>query len=264
MRWADMDLLGHVNNVRYLDYLTEGRVALLLEHGVDPSTARVLGHRIGFVAPMVFGRAPAQVRAWLVDSSPGGDRVCFAQEVSSETDGERTVHLRTETDVLLADVAADTFAESPRFPGHDWRPLHADLASTEQPTRHRYQVTLRERDLGVLGAARDDALLELFQESRIRYFMDLHTRGEEWSQHVVARTDLVLSADVRPGPSLEVRSWIAHVGRTSFVVRGDLCGRASGQVAARVAVVMVGFDAATGATAPMSPAQRARLQRELA
>lgn len=263
MRWADMDLLGHVNNVRYLDYLTEGRVALLLEHGVDPSTARVLGHRIGFVAPMVFGRTPAQVRTWLVDISPAGDQVCVAQEVAGEGDGGPTVHLRTETDIELAD-AAHTFADSRRSPGHEWRPLHADLGSTAQPTRHRYQVTLRERDFGFRGVARDDALLELFQESRIRYFMDLHTRGEEWSHHVVARTDLVLAADVRPGPSLEVRSWIAHVGQSSFVVRGDLCGKATGQVAARAAVVMVGFDPETQGPAAMSQAQRARLQRELA
>ena len=28
MRWADMDLLGHVNNVTYLDYLAEARERL--------------------------------------------------------------------------------------------------------------------------------------------------------------------------------------------------------------------------------------------
>ena len=29
MRWADMDLQGHVNNVVYVDYLQEARVDML-------------------------------------------------------------------------------------------------------------------------------------------------------------------------------------------------------------------------------------------
>ena len=32
MRWADMDLLGHVNNVIYVDYLQEARVDMLRVH----------------------------------------------------------------------------------------------------------------------------------------------------------------------------------------------------------------------------------------
>ena len=33
MRWADLDLLGHVNNVVYVDYLQEARVDMLRAHG---------------------------------------------------------------------------------------------------------------------------------------------------------------------------------------------------------------------------------------
>ena len=33
MRWADMDLLGHVNNVVYVDYLQEARVDMMRTHG---------------------------------------------------------------------------------------------------------------------------------------------------------------------------------------------------------------------------------------
>ena len=33
LRWADLDLLGHVNNVRAMELLQEVRVALLLEVG---------------------------------------------------------------------------------------------------------------------------------------------------------------------------------------------------------------------------------------
>ena len=33
MRWADLDLLGHVNNVVYVDYLQEARVDMMRSHG---------------------------------------------------------------------------------------------------------------------------------------------------------------------------------------------------------------------------------------
>ena len=33
LRWADLDVLGHVNNVRYVDYLQEARVDMLSLHG---------------------------------------------------------------------------------------------------------------------------------------------------------------------------------------------------------------------------------------
>jgi len=32
MRWADMDMLGHVNNVTYVDYLQEARIDMLAAH----------------------------------------------------------------------------------------------------------------------------------------------------------------------------------------------------------------------------------------
>ena len=38
MRWADLDLLGHVNNVVYVDYLQEARVDMLRAHGREPRT----------------------------------------------------------------------------------------------------------------------------------------------------------------------------------------------------------------------------------
>ena len=43
MRWADMDLLGHVNNVVYVDYLQEARVDMLRTHG--PAAGRASSPR---------------------------------------------------------------------------------------------------------------------------------------------------------------------------------------------------------------------------
>ncbi|WP_278256592.1 acyl-CoA thioesterase [Nocardioides convexus] len=61
LRWADLDLLGHVNNVRYVDYLREARGALLracLEAaGVERHEGDgyvVVRHEVSFVAPLLF------------------------------------------------------------------------------------------------------------------------------------------------------------------------------------------------------------------
>ena len=35
VRWADLDALGHVNNVVYVDYLQEARVDMFRSHRVE-------------------------------------------------------------------------------------------------------------------------------------------------------------------------------------------------------------------------------------
>lgn len=257
-RFADMDLLGHVNNVRYLDYVTAGREALLRSHGADPAAARVLRHRVGFVAPMVFGRAPARVRSGVVGLD--GTRATLAHRVVSHGhrgDEQETLHLQVETELELTHAGSLDGAAYVDAPA--WR----DVAATDRPHRHVVTPDVRTRDLGPDGAARDDAVMEFFQEARVRYFVDLHTSGEDWGDVVVAHTDLDLHAPVRPGAGTEVRSWIGHLGSSSFSVRNVLVG-ADDTLLAETTVVLVCFDASTQQPAPMKPAQRARLEQELA
>ena len=68
LRWADLDLLGHVNNVTYVDYLQEARVDMMRSHG--PAVRRgedgrdgedlaegvvVVRHEVEFLAPLRSG-----------------------------------------------------------------------------------------------------------------------------------------------------------------------------------------------------------------
>src|SRR3954469_22354431 len=108
MRWADMDLLGHVNNVKYLEYVAEAREQLLAGTGVE--RAPVTRHRVEFAAPLVFRRRPVLVDSWFTEV--GGDRLALAHEVydaPQSPDGERIVHLRvsTELDGTLPALAQD-------------------------------------------------------------------------------------------------------------------------------------------------------------
>ncbi len=260
LRWADMDLLGHVNNVTYLDYVTEAREALFAGH--PAGRASVTRHQVDFVQPLVFHRQPVLVDTWLSGNSEA--EVELSHEVYDAPSGDqddRTVYLRATT-VLAHRLTDDEQAllEPSRAPGHEWRPLGGVDA---RPLGDTYELTVRRSDMDSADQARPGVFFEYVQEARIRYIMGLHTRGEKWTQHVVARTDLDYLAPLpyRQEPYV-VHSWVAHLGSRSFTVRSEV--RDGEQVLASAGVVMVTFDLETQKTTEMAEQQRARLEKELA
>ena len=61
MRWADLDMLGHVNNVTYVDYLQEARVDMLRTHGSHghgrsdlAEGVVVVRHEVTYLRPLLF------------------------------------------------------------------------------------------------------------------------------------------------------------------------------------------------------------------
>lgn len=261
LRWADMDLLGHVNNVTYLDYVSEAREAVFA--GLPAGRAPVARHQVDFVRPLVFRREPVLVDTWVTEVHE--DRLTLASEVydaradDSTDQARRTVYLRASTVLAHRPTEEErALMEHLRGPAHTWRPLHDE----DRPPADTYSVAVRRSDLDDRGEVRAGVLFEYFQEARIRYLMQLHTRGEEWTQHVVARTDVDHFAPVvhRPEP-YTAHTWLAHLGSRSFTIVSDL--RDGDRVLARGVVVMVTFDLKTQGTRPMSEQQRARLEQEL-
>lgn len=115
LRWADMDQLGHVNNVVYVDYLQEARVDMMSVHA--PATGGeelaegvvVVRHDVSFVAPLVFRYEPVRVETWV--SSVRAASFTMEYEILDELpDGERRVYCRAST-VLTPFVFAE---ERPR------------------------------------------------------------------------------------------------------------------------------------------------------
>ncbi|ROR91688.1 acyl-CoA thioesterase [Nocardioides aurantiacus] len=261
LRWADMDLLGHVNNVTYLDYLAQARAAFLADLGAG--SGRVTGHRIDFAAPLVFGRRPVLVDTWVSDVD--GAELRLAHLVRDEAPSGSVTHLRAETTVVLDDAPDHSLRarlEDLRDEPLAWREVRGE----RRPGRHHLALSVRGSDLGADGLVRDDAVVEFFQESRILYFMDLHERGQDWGRVVVARTDVGLLAPVRPrAAAYDVQAWVAHVGQKSFVVRSELRDPDAGDaVLATGLVVLVGFDLDTQRPVALTDPQRERLRAELA
>ena len=115
LRWADMDSLGHVNNVTYVDYLQEARVDMLAVHAPETGGEAlaegvvVVRHEVEFVAPLVFRPEPVRIETWV--SRIRAASFTMRYEILDELpDGERRVYVRARS-VLTPFVFAE---ERPR------------------------------------------------------------------------------------------------------------------------------------------------------
>jgi acyl-CoA thioester hydrolase len=265
MRWADMDLLGHVNNTVYVDYLQEARVDLLRHSGHDRQGRAglaegvvVVRHEVEYVAPLTFRFRPVRIECWVTEIRAAS--FTMAYEVSQERDGERTVHLRART-VLSPYVFAE---ERPRRltpeekeglatwlePGE-----HLRRPRPPEPVREKvghYPVHVRFSDVDVYGHVNNVKYFEYFMEARIllnaRLWRDV-PRGTAEPLMVVARTDVDYCTPIllRQEP-YDAWSWIAGVGRTSMTIESEICDGEA--VLARARVVMVFVDQESHRPAP--------------
>jgi acyl-CoA thioester hydrolase len=285
-----MDLLGHVNNVTYADYLQEARVDMFAQHAPFRGGEElaegvvVVRHEVEFVAPLVYRREPVTVESWVTGVRAGAFTLDY--EVFDETDEGRRVYLRA-TSLLAPYVFAE---ERPRRitpverevlerflePGHERPRLPRTVAP---PRSHAMDLKVRFSDVDVYGHVNNVKYFEYFQEARIQFVMDLLAEdGIEWREHVVARVDVDYRRPIvlRQEPYV-VRSWVSHVGTKSFTISGEVRDgtgdRAGdgvegvveggvdggGELLARSDVVMVTFDRESQRAAPMLDGQRARL-----
>jgi acyl-CoA thioester hydrolase len=69
LRWSDMDVQSHVNNVQYLRFLEDARIQMLVHLG-RPGQMMETGqvtvrHEIDYVAPLLFRVTPILVDTWV-------------------------------------------------------------------------------------------------------------------------------------------------------------------------------------------------------
>src|SRR5688500_8236948 len=76
MRWADLDMLGHVNNVVYVGYLQEARVDMLRTHGARQHSHAaedlaegvvVVRHEVTYLRPLTFSFRPVSIECWVTE-----------------------------------------------------------------------------------------------------------------------------------------------------------------------------------------------------
>jgi acyl-CoA thioester hydrolase len=262
MRWADIDLQGHVNNVVYVDYLQEARVDMLRTHGPPAQTAElaegvvVVRHAVHYEAPLTFQFRPVSIECWVTEIRAAS--FTMAYEVfhdDAEADGGRRVYLRattvltpfvfaTERPRRLADVEVETLSvflePAPRIP-----------RVRRSPARHHelghYPVHVRFSDVDVYGHVNNVKYFEYFMEARILFTSRLWRGAEDRVgrfPRVVAQTDVDYRVPIlfRPEP-YDAWTWVSEVAERSFVLESEICD--GDVVLSRARVAMVFFDEET-------------------
>jgi acyl-CoA thioester hydrolase len=272
MRWADIDMLQHVNNVVYVDYLQEARIDMFAAHpefrgGEDLGEGVVVvRHELEFAAPLKFRKRPVLVDSWVTQIRAGS--FTMAYEVYDETPDGRLVYLRASTQ-----LAPFVFAtESPRRISPVEREVLERYLEPAEPreqlakdgsSKYVYPLKVRWSDVDAYRHVNNVKYIEYLQESRIGYMMAMHQKGDEFGPIVVARTDVDYRRPILFRlATYEVHNWISHVGTTSFTVAAEM--RDGDELLASAQVVIVGFDPETQRSAPLTPDHRRRLleQRE--
>lgn len=270
LRWADMDLLGHINNVAYLDYLQEARIAMVSAH---PELSKqgtgeglvVIRHELEFVVPLKFRKRPVLIDSWVTEIKAGSFVASY--EVYDQGPEGRVTYLRASS--RLAAMVLET--GSPRRITPEERAVleqYLDPAEPRRPlaaageSQHVYPLQVRWSDLDPYQHVNNVKYVEYFQEARIQYSMAMHQHGDEFGDFVVARIDVDYKRPMffRDEP-YQLHSWISHVGNTSAVFAGEI--RDGESVMATTQVVTVGFDTATQKSAPLPEGHRARLLEQL-
>jgi acyl-CoA thioester hydrolase len=266
-----MDLLGHVNNVTFVDLLQEARIAFFGQHRSiaasqeTPEGILVVKHEVDFLLPLNLRRTEIEVDTWVARIRAGS--FTLSHEIYQGDESGRTVFARAST-VLAPFVFA---SESPRRLSAEEKEFLAPYLLEEPArttinaagsSRHVYPLQLRWSEVDPYRHANNVHYYEYFQEARVAYIRHLHTRGEVWSQNVVARMDVdyLRPLHYRSEP-YQVHSWISGVGAKSYTVVHEL--RDADLVLARAKVVMVTFDTESQSAAPMTDQQRAALTGQL-
>ncbi|WP_311922991.1 thioesterase family protein [Microbispora sp. H10836] len=104
VRFADVDSLGHVNNVRFFDYLEDARVSMLWDRPREVAGRRqdlvVARHEIDYRRPLTFRTDPVRVEVWVPEIS----RVRFT--LAYEIRDDETLYVEARTIMVAYDAAA--------------------------------------------------------------------------------------------------------------------------------------------------------------
>jgi acyl-CoA thioester hydrolase len=279
-----MDMLRHINNVSYVDYLQEARIDMFAAHpefrgGEDLGEGVVVvGHQLDFLAPLSFRSRPVTVDAWITQIRAASFTMAYEvyDEAPTDDDGTvRRVYLRASS-VLAPYVFG---SERPRRIS----PVEREVLSRylepaderrrvpdDGRARHVYPLRVRWSDVDAYRHVNNVKYIEYFQEARVRYQMQMHRQGDNFGSFVIARMDVDYRRPImfRAEP-YDVRSWVSDVGRRSFVVAAEIRDPLSGddgpgELLASSRVVAVGFDPEAQRSVEFTSDHRTRLLEELA
>ena len=112
---------------------------------------------------------------------------------------------------------------------------------------------VRFRDCDAMGHVNNAVYSTYLEQARIAIVGGLDT-------FILARVEIDFRAELRVGEDIEVRTRCTRIGRKSFDLTHEIW--AADRKVADAKSVMVGYDYAVGASAPLTDDQRRRLETE--
>ncbi|WP_371303301.1 acyl-CoA thioesterase [Nocardioides sp.] len=260
VRWADLDLLGHVNNVVYVDYLQEARVDMLRVHAPDRRVddlaegVVVVRHEVSYLAPLDFRFRPVRIECWVTEIRAASFTIAY--EVVDDTDSGRTTYLRATT-VLTPYVFGterprrltdDERAGLQRFYEPGERVARAPRPVVPRRPEAHYDMHVRFSDVDVYGHVNNVKYFEYFQEARIAMMSRLaeglteravySVPGSGGLRSVVAQIDVDYHVPILfRRDSYDLWTQVERVGTTSMTLVAEICDGETVLSRARVVVV---------------------------
>ncbi len=280
VRWSDVDAYGHVNNVVYLTYLEEARVALFAraeasQRRLDTGVV-VARHEIDYRAPLLPRTTPVPVETWV--RRLGNSSVTFGYEVvDTAADGTRTtyavassvlvpVNVRTGSPCRVtpeekAALAGYVLADGPH-PGSG-SPNAGSPPPASPAAKHVFACPVRWSDLDAFNHVNNVTFLEYLQEARVHF---AHRAGvsvgsgepHEGAVVVHQKIDYVAPLRLRPEP-VQVAVGVARIGTSSYTLTYEV--RDELRVYARASSTQVSYDLTRHAPRRLSFGERTILER---
>ena len=123
--------------------------------------------------------------------------------------------------------------------------------------RFRQVEEVRFRDLDALGHVNNAVFLTYFESARIAYWLHATRRqGLGALDMILARAEVDYRSPLGYGESVEISVGCTSMGRSSFVLEGDMDERGSARLVAESRKVLVHYDYATGRSSPLPDALR--------
>ena len=260
IRWSDLDAQQHVNNVTYLGYLQEARVALLQ----DGSSATLLddgvvvaSHQVEYLRPITYSLQPVVVDT--VVSKIGAGTFELAYDLKH--DGQVCARARTICcPIDMATSKARRLRDDER--GHliahlaEATPLRSVDKTAVGSNAFQHSFRVRWSDQDYFKHVNNVIFLDYFQEARIAMVGHDSGAGYIW---FIARHDISYE---RPmlfvAQNYVVRSGVAQIGSSSVTMVADIVD-AAGTVYATSTCVLVCADL-TGKPVAVPDSVREQLQ----
>ena len=126
------------------------------------------------------------------------------------------------------------------------------------PFLHSMPAQLRFNDIDVLGHVNNSVYFQLFDLAKAKYFNAVRQKELEWSETdiVIVNVNCNFLSQTFFNEPLDVLTQVEKIGEKSLTLVQQLVNTATGEVKSHCTTIMVGFDAETQTSKPITTTWR--------